>query len=157
MYVQKKRKKFAFWTVTQSLVEKKKTGRSSTDETKRTTSYCLLLLERMDIYSKVCSCLDFFSCCCCFFFFLLFFYFLVCAVSMDSSKVGKCRIACRSCLSRGEKPKQNTHTQTLQFPLFENALSTHIRQECCFFSPFFWLFFSVLGWKQSLQTYFVLL
>lgn len=83
--------------------------------------------KRMDVYSKVCCCLDFFL-------VAVFFFFLVCAVSMDSSKVGKCRIACRSCLSRGRETKNKTHTHKLQFPLFEKALSTHIRQECCCFS-----------------------
>lgn len=39
---------------------------------------------------------------------VVFFNVLVCAVSMDSSKVGKCRIACCSCLFTGKKTK-HTH------------------------------------------------
>lgn len=69
-----------------------------------------------------------FHCCCC----------LFCAVSMDSSKVGKCRIACRIAACRvGEKPKQKTHTSHNLYR--GNELSPHIRQECCcccFFSIF---------------------
>lgn len=69
--------------------------------------------ERMDIYSKVCRRLDFFHVAVVVLFFVVFFFhFLVCAVSMDSAKVGKCRIACCSCLSRGER-NQNTHKVTV--------------------------------------------
>lgn len=81
------------------------------------------------------------------FFLLLFFcvcvFFLLCAISMDSSKGDKCRVACCSCLLMGEINQNKTHTRThthtkLQFPLFENVLSTHIQQECFFFfSPIF--------------------
>lgn len=111
-------------------------------------SYCLLLLERgWTSIPKFVVVWNFFLVAVC------FFHFMVCAIFMDSSKVGKWRIACFSCLSRGKKPKQNTHK--LQFSLFENALSTHIRQECFFPSISSWLLSFVLGLKQLWQTHFV--
>lgn len=102
------------WTVTWVLREKKnkqKTGRSSNWRNKKLHELLLVTAgEKLDICSKACS-LDFFP------LLLLFLCvcvssFLVCAISMDSSKVDKCRIACSSCLSRGKKPKQNTRTRT---------------------------------------------
>lgn len=53
---------------------------------------------------------------------------------MESSKEGKCWVAC-SCLSGGGKEiKLNSHVHTtLQFPLVENALRTNTGQECFFF------------------------
>lgn len=152
------KKKKKMWTVTWVLREKKnkqKTGRSSNWRNKKLHELLLVTAgEKLDICSKACS-LDFFP------LLLLFLCvcvssFLVCAISMDSSKVDKCRIACSSCLSRGKKPKQNTRTRThtkLQFPLFENALSTHIRQECflIFFPPFLWLVF-LRVWSETITT-----
>lgn len=143
--------------------EKKKREGVQNDETKNYTSYCLLLLERSWTAVPKLVVWIFFPCCCCFVVFVCVSSFLVCAISMDSSKVDKCRIACSSCLSRGKKPKQNTHTRTarthththikLQFPLFENALSTHIRQECflIFFPPFLWLVF-LRVWSETITT-----
>lgn len=96
-----------------SLEGEKKTNKKregvETDETKNYTSYCLLLLERS--WTSVPKLVVWI-----FFPLLLLFLcvcvssFLVCAISMDSSKVDKCRIACSSCLSREKKPKQNTRT-----------------------------------------------
>lgn len=106
----KEKLKFAFWTVTQSLGEKKKSGMEFKLMRRKRLKELLLVAagKRMDIYSKVCCCLDFFLVAVVVFFVL--FFPLLCAVAMDSSKVGKCRIACCSCLSRGGGPKQNTHT-----------------------------------------------
>lgn len=125
-----KTKKEVIWTVTQSLGEKRKINVKELELTgrKRTTRViaCYCWKEDGRLFQSLLL-FGLFPCCC-------FFFFLVCAVSMDSSKVGKCRIACRSCLSRGRETKNKTHTHKLQFPLFEKALSTHIRQECCCFS-----------------------
>lgn len=130
-------------------------------------NYKLLLVtagKRMDTCSKVCSCLDFFLVAAVGFFCVCFSSWF-CAISTDSSKVGKCRVACCSCLLRGEKPKQNTHTHTHAHTQSYNFHSlkmhwapTFDRNVCfVFFPPYLWLFSSTLGWKQSRQTRFGLL
>lgn len=114
--------------------------------------------EELDICSKACS-LDFFFPLLLLFLCVCVSSFLVCAISMDSSKVDKCRIVAACQGERNQnKTKQNTHTHThthikLQFPLFENALSTHIRQECflIFFPPFLWLVF-LRVWSETITT-----
>lgn len=153
------------WTVTWVLREKKnkqKTGRSSNWRNKKLHELLLVTAgEKLDICSKACS-LDFFP------LLLLFLCvcvssFLVCAISMDSSKVDKCRIACSSCLSRGKKPKQNTHThartrtQSYNFhSLKMHWAPTSDRNVFLFFSlRFCGLFSSVCGRKQSRQMRFV--
>lgn len=110
-----------------------KTGRSSTDETKRTTRViaCYCWREDGHLFPSLLLFGLFFL------LLLLFFYFLVCAVSMDSSKVGKCRIACRSCLSRGEKPKQNTHTSYNSHSLKTHQAPTFDRNVVFLFLRFF--------------------
>lgn len=101
-----------------------------------------------DIYSKVCCCLDFFLVAV--FFVSFAFLCLVCAVSIDSYKVGKCRIACCSCLSTGKETK-HTHTHTHESYNF-HSLKMHraptFNRNVFFFllPPFFlWLFSSALG------------
>lgn len=108
MYKIKKRKNLDGHTVFRG-EEKNKCEGVRSDETKRTRRViaCYCWKEDGHLFQSFLL-FGLFPCCC--FFFLVLFFFLFCAVSMDSSKVGKCRIACRSCLSRGEKPKQNTHT-----------------------------------------------
>lgn len=72
---------------------------------KKDRSYCLLLLERgsqslSGLFIVVAV------------FRVFFFFSLLCAVSMDSSKVGKCRIACCSCFQGEREPNKNNLTHT---------------------------------------------
>lgn len=140
IYIQKRERKIAFWTVTQSLEEEKtKTWEGvETDETERDyKSYCLLLLERgwTSIPKFVVWTLS--VCCCC----CPFCLFLVCAVAMDSSKVGKCRIACCSCfvevggwVGRGGPKQKHAHTQvTIFHSLKMNWAPAFVRNVSLFF------------------------
>lgn len=94
-------------------------------------------------------------------FRVFFFFSLLCAVSMDSSKVGKCRIACCSCFQGEREPNKNnlththTHTHNYYFQPLKNTPSTHIQQECFLFPLLLWWFSSVHCREQSLHTHFV--
>lgn len=167
----KKDRNFAWWTVTESFLgagkEKKKNNNQEGKVTIKTNyGYCLLLLERERTSTPkfVVVCFFYFLPSL-LFFLLLLLCFSVCAVSTDSYKVGKCRIACCSCLSTGRETKKNkkthTHAPKLRLPLFENASSTHtfdrnvssfVNSAFFFFLGFLLTFFfclSVLGWNQS--------
>lgn len=104
--------------------------------------------KRMDIYSKVCCCLDFFLVAV-LVFFCWFVPFLWTALKQASA--GQLVVA--AC--RGERNQNKTHK--FQFALFENALSTHIQQECCFFLHCFGCFPPCLVGNNHcrVQTHFV--
>lgn len=74
--------------------------------------------KRMDIFSKVC----------CWWFTSWFV-----PVSMDNSKVGKCRIACGSCLLKTKTKKTHVTNSTH----FENASSKHPHSMGMYLSSFF--------------------
>lgn len=130
-------KKTASWTVAQSWCGG---GAEGVETEEKDYSYCLLLLE---LFTPKFVVVWTFS----LLLFLRWFFFsplLLCAISIDSCKVGKCRIACCSCLSTQKRKTKRR---------FENAQSTCIRQEClfvvCLLFVFLRLFSSTLGWKQT--------
>lgn len=84
MYKKKIRKEISFLDGP-TLFRKKKEFKLTIQKQKKRLHELLLVTagKRMDIYSKVCCCLDFFLVAVC------FFHFMVCAIFMDSSKVGK--------------------------------------------------------------------
>lgn len=74
---------------------------------------------------------------------------MVCAITMNSSKVGKCRMARCSCLLRKKKKSSNKNTHTESHTPW-NALSTHDGSNVWFLpSTSVWMVSSAACWKKK--------